>query len=279
MSDPSTSTNYLPELLYDDLLNQTFRVSTEKSTLVDETSTDEEESSPKKMEETEKQYLPPIASEKLPSKSVKRKASSHKENDNSSFLQNYEFKFLFANKPHLDDKNEKECDTPPTKRQKIYSTEPLKVNLEANTTSSETSFGCIHEGCDAVFPIRAYLTAHVRRVHSSPVKCPFADCNRMLKAYYVATHVKKVHEKAEEHCVDSVPAAPLEVGIEGTKDEITFVCPFDGCKAAFAKKNFLDRHKHRVHVSPVKCPYENCEKFLKPSYLSSHIKNIHKKLE
>lgn len=61
-------------------------------------------------------------------------------------------------------------------------------------------------------------------------------------------------------------------------EEKIFQCPVDNCKSRFTTKHYLYIHTSRVHTEPVKCPFDDCNKFLKPISVNHHIKSFHQKV-
>lgn len=152
----------------------------------------------------------------------------------------------------------------------------LRINIEKCNINR---FYCTVENCKASFAQKGYLEKHRRYKHGWPIKCFYKNCNTYIKASSLKRHVDLVHKKSSrqcEHCGELVQ--DLKIHIEACKfnENKNYRCAVGGCKASYSKKKNLIQHEKDVHgpVS-VKCPNENCDKYIKPIYLKKHIEVVH----
>lgn len=59
--------------------------------------------------------------------------------------------------------------------------------------------------------------------------------------------------------------------------EKRFPCTVEDCRAVFHTAANLTRHEKAVHSDPIKCPFTDCNSFLKPKNLKVHIRQVHEK--
>lgn len=153
-----------------------------------------------------------------------------------------------------------------------------------NSQNEEENFRCPHEDCNAVFVEKSSMSRHMHSVHGALVKCPREGCDRFFKPANLDKHITSVHETEEKvqctACEKWFSKVRIEKHFEicSGKTERTFQCTYEGCTASFTSQKGLSQHFKQRHGSLVKCPYEDCDRFVKEGYLSKHIKDIHVKV-
>lgn len=112
------------------------------------------------------------------------------------------------------------------------------------------------------------------------IRCPHKDCRSYFKPSSLNRHLKSVHEQKKKQCVN----CGVEISFRSLRRHIErcvnngnkkFMCTYESCGAVFTTKQNRSAHVSDVHRSPVKCPYDECNIFLKPRNLTKHVKLIH----
>lgn len=57
----------------------------------------------------------------------------------------------------------------------------------------EKKLPCTFEDCKVTFDSEINRSQHVRRMHRLAIRCPYEDCGRVVKPYYLGKHISAVH--------------------------------------------------------------------------------------
>lgn len=165
----------------------------------------------------------------------------------------------------------------------------IRYHIESCSKGGERTFRCEVENCSSVFSTRSNLTGHVRRVHKSGrVQCPHEGCHEFLKSDGLRRHIKVVHEKVRRLCEDCGKEVAFDYlrkhaatcrSKSRPRHPSDFICTEENCDATFSTSFGLKTHMSRMHEPPsrIKCPREDCDFYVKPQELQSHIANCHVK--
>lgn len=158
----------------------------------------------------------------------------------------------------------------------------LKEHLSDCKSGGAKRFFCALPDCKASFATKTSLRNHIKLTHRAPVKCPYEDCNLMLKPGSLKGHQMAIHQKIKKtcgNCGKKVYYLGLKTHLDKcmSNGEKKYFCPVDDCLASFSSKPSLNSHKHEFHGPKVKCPYEDCPSYLKRYYLATHVKKVHDK--
>lgn len=160
----------------------------------------------------------------------------------------------------------------------------LGKHIKLCTSDGQKKFDCYFEGCKSAFKTYHDLNNHVSCVHKEPIPCTFPGCSILVKPASLTQHIKNMHENLKDtcsHCGKELRKKTLEKHILNCKTtgQRHFCCKIEGCKMSFKTDQQRKSHVGKVHREKVNCPYENCNALMKPSYISEHVRNIHKKKE
>lgn len=162
----------------------------------------------------------------------------------------------------------------------------LKRNMSAHmkrcNIKGRKNYLCMIGSCQSAFTVKQDLFSHINKIHVSRMKCPRDNCNVYIKPTGLTQHIKTVHEMAKKTCPNcgkQIPYVHLTRHIECcTSDgKKKFPCTFRNCDSSFATKSNRSLHISRVHKSPTKCPYDDCDATLRPANLPRHVKEVHDK--
>lgn len=164
---------------------------------------------------------------------------------------------------------------------KSFSSGYFAKHFEKCSSDGVRKFFCSMKNCEASFVLEFHLQAHISQVHKSSIKCPYENCDASMKPYLLKRHMKTVHEKITkscENCGKFVNCTYLKSHLERCNNDgkATFICGVEDCKASFTIKDNLKLHIRRVHLeTQARCPFENCDVYLKPSGLRNHVNILH----
>ena len=104
--------------------------------------------------------------------------------------------------------------------------------------------------CGKKFPASARLTNHITRVHRSfRVKCPFENCQKMVKNIILKSHIEMVHSGIRHQCdlCDKSFSAHHDLlqHVKGTHRGMTVQCSV--CGKDFNRTSDRNRHERQVH--------------------------------
>lgn len=145
-------------------------------------------------------------------------------------------------------------------------------------------FTCTHPDCASAFTTPRGLSDHNRNVHKPRLPCPVKSCDAKVRPTYLSSHIKLFHSDYKRTCkkcgkVLSPMGLTPHMKICQVTAKKTFRCTHGDCKATFAYEKYRSLHVKNMHlVTPVNCPYENCQVLVKPKNMNSHIKSVHKKV-
>lgn len=131
----------------------------------------------------------------------------------------------------------------------------------SSSQKKEKIYQCDFKDCNAFLSSHGNKQRHELFVHQPPVKCPFENCNKLVKPGGLSRHIQRVHS-----------------GIKQTIEK-NFLCPHENCDIAFATQGCRRKHIRSVHQSPIKCPYHDCNAAVKPASLKRHILGLHGKVK
>lgn len=77
--------------------------------------------------------------------------------------------------------------------EKQISLNNFKNHVEHCASDGVKRFECSVEGCSAIFASKRYRDLHTNRIHDLPKKCPFKNCESMLKPYLIPKHLLTCH--------------------------------------------------------------------------------------
>lgn len=84
---------------------------------------------------------------------------------------------------------------------KLISFSTVKRHLESCTHDGVRKFPCPIEDCKSTSKTNYGLRAHIKQVHRDQIsKCPYENCNALVKPANLTSHIKFVHDKANHQC-------------------------------------------------------------------------------
>lgn len=149
---------------------------------------------------------------------------------------------------------------------------------------SAKNYECFARGCKQKFSTNKERIDHIGKDHGEKILCPVESCEVLLRPSSIYNHIRETHEgKIGKVACSNCGKQVSERYIAQHKQRCTsdgtnkaFKCGVDDCQASFTVKRDLRVHVSVVHVStPVKCPYEGCNEFVKPASLRQHVIGIH----
>lgn len=149
--------------------------------------------------------------------------------------------------------------------------------------SPDTTIPCPWENCTSVLKNEERLEIHLRRDHATLKKCHYKGCGETVKSDNFQTHVKLFHwgqyHVRCKNCKKFFNNTNITRHYEKcTSDGIKrYACPIGDCKSAFTHRRLVKIHQHTVHAEKIKCPYPDCNVFLKPVCVRGHVNLVHKK--
>lgn len=117
------------------------------------------------------------------------------------------------------------------------------------------------------------------------VQCSHTGCGKFFKSDYLKKHINSVHmrQKVEcPRCFKEYSLCSIRVHMRRCGDDKNqkFFCNMKNCKSSFVSRADLSSHVRRVHhFEPIKCPFDGCNSFMKPSVFKRHLKTVHAKLK
>lgn len=155
---------------------------------------------------------------------------------------------------------------------------------------------CRFQDCTASFSNDTDLSKHVREVHDWPpvesMNSP-KDCNPYVERYYYPSdHLKLVYEEqkaAHENSAKQLFISSFNVDRSANKEEpkrpnnsSTNSNTSNKCDASTSTKDLGAPRvsiRHPEDHTKVKCPYEDCNTYIKPNSLSNHRRLVHDKIK
>lgn len=159
----------------------------------------------------------------------------------------------------------------------------MPAHLRRCSTKGSKNYLCMIGKCQSAFTLKQDLFSHINKIHITRIKCPRDSCDAYMKPTGLYQHIKTVHEKTKKPCPNcgkQILYVHLTRHIEccTSNGEKKFPCTFKNCDAAFATRCNRSLHICRVHKSPTKCPFDDCQSTLRPGNLPRHVKEVHDKV-
>lgn len=161
----------------------------------------------------------------------------------------------------------------------------LPSHAKICSNERQKTFRCPIDDCGKLVYFRN-LKRHVDNKHGDePLMCPEAGCGRMIKPISLKQHQLEQHgkEKLTSQCWNCGKLLSRRYAQQHTETcsgqaERKYKCTVKNCLSAFTSAQARRSHVAAVHCAPVPCPYEKCQRYLKPTALKMHIDSVHLKI-
>lgn len=156
----------------------------------------------------------------------------------------------------------------------IKSKNNMATHLKRCAIDSKKDHVCEVENCQASFAVASDLVKHTKNVHTSGKKCPFSNCNAVVKQAHLKQHIKLVHQKVKKTCQickKQVSYINFDQHLErcNSDGKKMFKCTFKDCMASFTHSRYRTLHMRSVHEK-IKKTCQVCNKNIPFTNFSKH---------
>lgn len=138
---------------------------------------------------------------------------------------------------------------------------PIQNSEDVQNGVQVTCRNCRRKICYS--SLNEHIQTCIKNEDMNQFPCGYKDCKATFSSKFLRKrHRRFFHKKADYRSTEN-----------------KFSCLNEKCGAIFATRQYLHDHIKNVHQPAVKCPYQNCNRFVKPAGLNKHFKNCHEKIK